>query len=132
MPTSAGLFDEKRFPNALKVGRYLEPFPAVVLTFAQWLSRLSTVLKSKKKELGTIVALSGEVAGNDITSSSHEPDAVVSFDAQEAQRLKVQLGDAVQVAPEDTGRASIPYTSPGHADALQQGETTRRSESWWV
>ncbi|TEB30237.1 hypothetical protein FA13DRAFT_1734066 [Coprinellus micaceus] len=102
MPTSAGLFDEKRFPNALK-----------------WLNRLSALLKSKKNELGTIVALSGEVAGNDITSSSHEPDAVVGFDAQEAQRLKVQFGDVVQVAPEDTGRN---YPTVGKLVALSLEE----------
>lgn len=96
----------------------LEMHSTAILTFVQWLHRLSILLKSKKKELGAIVALSGEVAGNDITSSNHEPDAVVDFDAQEAQRLKVQVGDVVQVAPEDTGRTVIPDANPDLADSL--------------
>jgi hypothetical protein len=99
----------------------MSPFEShsiAILIFLQWLNRLSALLKSKKNELGTIVALSGEVAGNDITSSSHEPDAVVGFDAQEAQRLQVQFGDVVQVAPEDTGRTSIPEAKPDRADSF--------------
>lgn len=102
MPTSASLFDEKRYPNTLK-----------------WLNRLSELLKSKQKAQGTPEVLKGEAAGADITSSNHEPDAVVGFDAREAQRLNVKLGDVIQVAPEDTGRS---YPTLGKLVALNLEE----------
>lgn len=61
------------------------------------------MLKAKRKEQGAPAKITGAVAGDAIVSSDFEAYSVVGFDAQEGQRLRVQLGDTVRIAPEDTG-----------------------------
>jgi len=48
--------------------------------------------------------LDGESAAKMIIASDYESYDNVGFDEVEASRLGLKVGDAVQVAPEDTGR----------------------------
>ncbi|RXW25296.1 hypothetical protein EST38_g587 [Candolleomyces aberdarensis] len=99
---SKPLFDEAKFPNVLK-----------------WVDRLSSLLKAKRQEQGVPANVTGAVAGETIVSSDFEPYSIVGFDAQEGQRLRVQLGDTVRIAPDDTGRS---YPTTGKLVALSLEE----------
>ena len=66
------------------------------------------MLKAKRKDSGAPTNITGAVAGEAIVSSDFEAYSVVGFDAQEGQRLRVQLGDTVRIAPEDTGDVHKP------------------------
>ncbi|KAF5331708.1 hypothetical protein D9611_007708 [Ephemerocybe angulata] len=85
--SAKSLWDEKRFPHVLA-----------------WLKRTSTVIAEKKKQQGPPPKISGAEAGKIIASSDYESYSVVGFDTEEAQRLRLQLGDTVRIAPTDTGK----------------------------
>lgn len=87
MKTSRAVWDIKRFPYTLK-----------------WLDRVSALLKEKKQAQGASSVLSGASAADVIFASSPEAQSVVGFDQVEAQRIKVNVGNVVSVAPVDTGR----------------------------
>ncbi|KAK7049553.1 hypothetical protein VNI00_005584 [Paramarasmius palmivorus] len=85
------LFDESRFPNALK-----------------WLDRLSTRLAKEKKKQEP-KRINGEEAAKVIASAPFEPYNIVGFDKTEANRLNLQLGQTVSVTPDDTGRSKASH-----------------------
>jgi len=67
------------------------------------MSRVSAYLENKKKVQPAPVLLEGQDAANQIIRSGHESPSIVGFNSIEAERLRLQQGDEVQVAPEDTG-----------------------------
>ncbi|PPQ94960.1 hypothetical protein CVT25_003932 [Psilocybe cyanescens] len=87
----------------------------------QWLDRLSSEIKNKRKSQSPPTKLSGLDAANKIVSANYEPYNVVGFDITEASRLRVSLGDMVRVAPEDTARN---FPTSGKLVALNREEMT--------
>ncbi|KAM5545536.1 hypothetical protein V8D89_000574 [Ganoderma adspersum] len=82
------LFDETKFPATLA-----------------WIARMSAwIAKENAAHNPVLGSLSGERAAELITSSVSVDLNVVGFDAVEASRLKVKLGDVVSVAPADNGK----------------------------
>lgn len=74
----------------------------------QWISRMSAyIAKEGAAHKSVLDTLSGERAAELITSSVSADLNVVSFDAVEASRLKVKLGDVVSVAPTDNGMSHM-------------------------
>lgn len=61
-------------------------------------------VEAQKKSLAAPAKIDGLAAANKIVASNHESYDVVGFDTVEAARLGVALGDALSIAPEDSGR----------------------------
>lgn len=78
------LFDETKFPNALK-----------------WLTRLSQTLDKAKKEYSP-QRINGTDAARSIASGPFEPYHAVGFDELEAGRLGLKSGQVVAIIPDDT------------------------------
>jgi hypothetical protein len=89
------------------------------LLISQWLDRLTDLLKKQKASQNAPNILNGEDAANKIFASTHESYETVGFDNTEASRLGISVGDTVQIAPEDTGRA---YPTSGKLVALNRQE----------
>jgi formylmethanofuran dehydrogenase subunit D len=68
----------------------------------QWLARVTAFLESKKNDVIPGL-LDGNSAAEQIACSAYEPLSIVGFNTTEAERLGVQEGDEIKVAPEDTG-----------------------------
>jgi len=70
----------------------------------KWIDRLSAHIKDLKKLQAPAIQLKGNEAAQRILASPHEDRATVGFDLTEGSRLGLSVGDAVQIAPTDTGR----------------------------
>ncbi|KAJ3510619.1 hypothetical protein NLJ89_g4566 [Agrocybe chaxingu] len=81
------LFDSSKNPHTVK-----------------WLDRMNDFLKKQRASQKVPTKLHGADAASRIVSGSHESYDIVGFEALEASRLGVKLGDIVQIAPEDTGK----------------------------
>jgi hypothetical protein len=73
------------------------------LSSVQWLARVTAHLQSLKSSLPKPTLLKGAEAADTIIRDAHEAYDVAGFDDVEAQRLGVQRGATVKVAPEDSG-----------------------------
>lgn len=69
----------------------------------QWLARVDSRLQLLKSSLLKPTLLKGAEAADAIIRAAHEAYDVAGFDEVEAQRLGVQRGFTVKVAPEDSG-----------------------------
>ncbi|KAJ3811229.1 hypothetical protein F5876DRAFT_88425 [Lentinula aff. lateritia] len=87
-PNTRSLFDEARFPYALR---------------ASWLDRLNKFIKTTRNDFPTPQILTGPEAADSIAKSSYEPYNVIGFDAFEAARLNLVKNQMVNVVPDDTG-----------------------------
>ncbi|KAJ3853154.1 hypothetical protein EV368DRAFT_73615 [Lentinula lateritia] len=85
-PNTRSLFDEARFPYALR-----------------WLDRLNKFIKTTRNDFPTPQILTGPEAADSIAKSSYEPYNVIGFDAFEAARLNLVKNQMVNVVPDDTG-----------------------------
>lgn len=71
----------------------------------QWIARMSKYLEGNTNP--EIPTISGHDAAKIITSGLFEDD--VGFDIVEGQRLGLELGQIISIAPDDTGRLLFPF-----------------------
>lgn len=71
----------------------------------KWLYRLNKYLDAAKDRLGSAPKVTGEDAARRIAAAPFQPYDVVGFDQVEARRLGLSAGDAVSIAPDDTGKS---------------------------
>ncbi|EKM59834.1 uncharacterized protein PHACADRAFT_250570 [Phanerochaete carnosa HHB-10118-sp] len=70
-----------------------------------WIDRVAKHIKeAQKSNAATPEKLTAEDAAKLIASASHEDEKSVGFEAVEAARLSVKLGDMVSVCPTDSGK----------------------------
>lgn len=96
------LYDKTQIPRTIK-----------------WLSRVSAFLENKKKNQPVPIMIKGEDAADQIVNSVHESLSIVGFNNTEAERLGLEQGDEVKVAPQDTGRT---FPTVGKLVALNREE----------
>ncbi|KAL0577734.1 hypothetical protein V5O48_004283, partial [Marasmius crinis-equi] len=92
LSAARSLFDEAKFPNALK-----------------WYSRLSQALERTRQDHQP-KRINASDAARSISSSPFEPYHVVGFDELEADRLGLKAGQTIAIIPDDTRKNST-YTS---------------------
>jgi hypothetical protein len=68
---------------------------------------MSAFLENKKRYQAVPIVVKGEDAADQIGSLAHESLSIVGFNTTEAERLGLEKGDDIKVAPEDTGNSSL-------------------------
>lgn len=78
------------------------------MVYRQWLKRTTKwVDEANKSQVAPFEKITGEEAAKLITSSTHEDEKALGFDATDAKRLGVKLGDTVGVMPTDNGNIFV-------------------------